>query len=111
MNVLYSGKMVNMIVKKLHKQISQIIKTSFLCAILFGFNDLQSNTFDDDEFDNLLESFSEEELHTLRTCEPGEAAQWNNLLTAAKIPQALNNQFYIKTSLPRTRKILNYPEF
>jgi hypothetical protein len=111
MNVLYSGKMVNMIVKKLHKQISQIIKTSFLCAILFGFNHLQSNTFDDDEFDNLLESFSEEELHTLRSCEPGEAAQWNNLLTAAKIPQALNNQFYIKTSLPRTRNILNYPEF
>lgn len=103
--------MVNMTIRKLHKQIAQIIKVSFLYATLFGITNIQSNSFDHDDFDNLLDSISEQDLHTLRTCEPGEAEEWNNLLTAAGIPQALNNQFYIKTSLPRTRNILNYPEF
>lgn len=100
-----------MTVRKLHKQVSQIIKTTFLCIIFFGTNHVHADTFENDEFDNLLSSISEEELQTLRTCSPGESAEWNSLLTAAGIPQVLNNQFYIKTSLPRTRNILNYPEF
>ncbi len=111
MNVSYLSKMVNMTVKSLHNQISQIVKRSFLCIMFFGVHGIQSDAFDDDEFDNLLSNISEEELQVLRTCEPGEAATWNALLTAAGVPQALNNQFYIKTSLPRTRNILNFPEF
>ena len=105
------SKMVNMTAKKLHNQISKILKTSFFCMMTLNVFNMQSYTFDDDEFDNLLSNVSDEELQILRTCEPGEAATWNTLLTAAGIPQALNNQFYIKTSLPRTRNIINFPEF
>ena len=100
-----------MIVKKLHKQISQIIKTGFLCAILFGTNNIQPGAFDDDEFDSLLGNITEEKIKALQNCAPGEAAVWNNFLTTLGVPQTLNNQFYIKTSLPRTRNIMNYPEF
>lgn len=65
----------------------------------------------DDEFDNLINNITPEELEILRSCESGEAATWNSFLTDANIPQALNNDFYLQTELPRTRNLINYPEW
>lgn len=105
------NKLVNMNVTKVHKQISHIIGQAFLCTLLLTSLMIQPNAFDDDEFDTLLGNISQEDLETLRSCEPNEANIWNLFLTSAGIPKSLNEQFYIYTSLPRTRNIINFPEF
>jgi hypothetical protein len=111
MNVSQMNKLVNMNVTKIHKQISHLMKASLLCIIFLSTNFIHSDAFDDDEFDTLLSSVTQEDLKILRTCEAGEALLWNSFLTDAGIPQALNQQFYFYTSLPRTRNIIDFPEF
>lgn len=109
--MIYANKLVIMNVTTLQKKMSLIIRFSTLCSLFLSSSLAQSNSFDDDEFDTLLGNITAEDLNIIRTCEPGEAAIWNSFLEAAGIPQALNEQFYIHTSLPRTRNMIDFPEF
>ncbi|MCX5923991.1 MAG: hypothetical protein NTZ68_01000 [Candidatus Dependentiae bacterium] len=65
----------------------------------------------DDDLDALLYSITDEDLATLRSCEPGEALSWIVLLTITEAAKLFNQDFYKKTSIPVARNLINYPDF
>ncbi len=70
-----------------------------------------SYTDDIDEFDDLLEAISADDLQVTRSCEPGEAGDWVSYLDLLEIPKLFDEDFYNVTSLPNHRNVINYPNF
>lgn len=106
------NKMVNMNLKKLNKNILFWTLSILLCTTTATTIKTEFIVSDcDDEFDLLLNDISPADLEKLRSCEPGEAAAWNFLLTQAGIPELLDIPFYKETSEPRTRNLIDFPEF
>lgn len=85
----------------------------FLCSFSFYISSPVSadSSSDFDEFDNILNSISEETLTTFRSCEPGEAKDWGALLDTFKIPTVFDEDLYNVTTTPTHRNIINYPNF
>lgn len=110
------NKTVIMNLKKLTQNISFFTLSILLLTALIPSQSMYPMVSElDDEFDAILGNITQSDLDTLRSCEPGEAAAWNNFLSltidGVFIPTTLDEEFYKKTSLIRTRNILNYPEF
>jgi hypothetical protein len=106
------SKMVNMTFKKLNRNLCKFTYSILLCISILRFDQIHSMVSDcDDEFDFLLNDFSPADFEKVRSCETGEATTWNDFLTIAKIPEALNSAFYLQTELPRTHNLINYPEW
>lgn len=108
---LLNYKTVNMNFLSYKNSISNIALSIFLSTALFHSHATYAMDFQDDEFDLLCNSISSDDLATLRSCEPGEAATLLSILNLVKFPQILNQDFYIKTSVPVNRNLINYPSF
>ncbi len=67
----------------------------------------------EDDFDNLCSSITTDDLAVLRSspCEAGQAAFLLPIISAIKLPELLNQDFYIKTSVPVNRNLINFPDF
>ncbi|HSW75554.1 MAG TPA: hypothetical protein VLG50_00770 [Candidatus Saccharimonadales bacterium] len=83
--------------------------------IMLGTHIFQTTRAEDDlledDLDALLHSISPEDLDKIRSCEPGEAAQWLALIGITGFATLFDTDFYKKTSIPIARNLINYPDF
>jgi len=92
--------------------LSALTLSIFLSTVLFQNNAIHTMDFDD-EFDSLCSSITTDDLAVLRSssCEAGLSSFLLPLLDSIKFPQLLNQDFYIETSVPVNRNLINFPNF
>ncbi|MBP7854792.1 hypothetical protein KAZ82_02515, partial [Candidatus Babeliales bacterium] len=66
---------------------------------------------ENDGLDDIFNNLSAANIEQIRACEPGEAQLFNILIRQYNIAQTLDAPFYLQTELPRTRNLINFPEF
>ncbi len=109
--------MVIMNKKMLTKKVSCLSSLTYsfiLYATLLLPIHLHTESLDfEDDFELLIKDFSPEDLTVLRSCSSGEAAAWNTIFSYdnGAIAKTLDPSFYLQTELPRTRNLINYPEW
>lgn len=64
-----------------------------------------------DSLDNLVTDITADDLSSIRSqsCSPAEASFLIGILNAFQVPPILNEPFYKKTLIPKSRNLINYP--
>jgi len=68
-----------------------------------------SKAISNDDFDDLINGITPEELATIRSCPLGNANNWLLAFAQLDFIPALNAPFYKATSIPITRNLIHYP--
>lgn len=68
-----------------------------------------NKSMDVDDFDRMVNDISAQDMSQIRACATGEANNFLTIIDLFKVTPILNEPFYKKTSIPRSRNLINYP--